>query len=190
MSVTQRQARLKSHLVMHLLQRCGGFTLIEVLVVIVIVGILMAVAVPTIIIHVRRSRTTEAQAALTAVRTASEVYRSDWAQYPTQGAAGYNEIKVDSPLYAAKYMDTAFTNFAPNYKDPVQLSANFAAPFLDAQGAIWQTVGNASVATSKYYKNFSGQPIDCRLGQGADTPTVINGPMKDFYVGAACNLLK
>lgn len=51
-----------------------GFTLIEVLVVVVIVAILAAFAVPRYLRHVEKSRSTEAQTALSTLRKTYDVY--------------------------------------------------------------------------------------------------------------------
>ena len=55
----------------------GGFTLIEVMIVVVIVGILAAVAYPAYTSHVQRSRRADAVKLLTAVSQAPERYRSN-----------------------------------------------------------------------------------------------------------------
>jgi len=51
-----------------------GFTLIEILVVVIIVAILAAFAVPRYLRYVEKSRSTEAQTAIRAIRTAFDVY--------------------------------------------------------------------------------------------------------------------
>ena len=64
-------------------QRAGGFTLLEILVVVVILGILGAVVVPQIM---GRPDTARVQAATTDLRTLSaalDVYRLDNFQYPS-----------------------------------------------------------------------------------------------------------
>jgi prepilin-type N-terminal cleavage/methylation domain-containing protein len=82
MSAKSRQSLFRAKLAQHILSASKGFTLIELLVVIVIVGVLSAVAIPQFLNQVRRSRTAEAQAALTAVGRGSEVYRLDVGVYP------------------------------------------------------------------------------------------------------------
>jgi prepilin-type N-terminal cleavage/methylation domain-containing protein len=55
-----------------------GFTLIEILVVVIIVAILAAIAVPVYMRYVEQARSTEAQSALSGIKTAYQVYRQTY----------------------------------------------------------------------------------------------------------------
>ena len=55
-----------------------GFTLVEILVVVIIVAILAAIAVPIYMRYVERARSTEAQTAINAIRTAYRVHRQTY----------------------------------------------------------------------------------------------------------------
>ena len=63
-----------------------GVTLIEVMIVVVIVGILAAVAIPAYDNYVTRSRRSDAYTALETVRAAQEMYRAEQGFYT--GALG------------------------------------------------------------------------------------------------------
>jgi type IV pilus assembly protein PilE len=65
-----------------------GFTLIELMVVLAIVGILLAVALPAYNSQVRHSRRTEALQIMTDCALRQERYRSDHALYGTDAQAG------------------------------------------------------------------------------------------------------
>lgn len=54
----------------------GGFTIIELLIVVAIIAVLAAVAVPSYISFIQRARETAVQAYMGKVRKAQEVYRS------------------------------------------------------------------------------------------------------------------
>jgi general secretion pathway protein G len=70
-------------------RRASGFTLIEILVVIVILGILAALIVPRIMDRPDQARATAARADVNALISALKLYRLDNGSYPTneQGLA-------------------------------------------------------------------------------------------------------
>ena len=63
--------------------RASGFTLIEILVVVVIIGILGAVIVPNLLSRPDQARITAAQTDLRALSAALDMYRLDNFQYPS-----------------------------------------------------------------------------------------------------------
>lgn len=175
MSAKSRQSLFRAKLAQHILSASKGFTLIELLVVIVIVGILSAVAIPQFLNQVRRSRTAEAQAALTAVGRASEVYRLDFSQYPSD----YTTIQYGCPeSYCGskkdKYMNDPWS--APNYQTPVATEISSVSP----QGMRWDTT-----AKNDKYINASGTRIQCSIGLGSKETVVATAAT---FVGKSCNV--
>jgi general secretion pathway protein G len=69
----------------HLLSRAGqqGFTLIEIMVVVIIIGLLAAVIVPTVINKVDDARISKAKTDIQALETALTMFRLDNSKYPT-----------------------------------------------------------------------------------------------------------
>ena len=63
--------------------RQGGFTLIEILIVVVILGILGAVIVPNLMSRPDQARITAAESDLRSLAAALDVYRLDNFQYPS-----------------------------------------------------------------------------------------------------------
>ncbi|MDB4977310.1 MAG: hypothetical protein JWN48_5651 [Myxococcaceae bacterium] len=61
--------------------RSAGFTLIELMMVVAILGILAAIAVPRYISYVYKSKTTEAVGFLSEIKARQESYRADFGQY-------------------------------------------------------------------------------------------------------------
>ncbi|MFQ5639838.1 MAG: type IV pilin protein [bacterium] len=60
-----------------------GFTLVELMITVVIIGILAAVAVPIYQSQIKRAKASEADAALGTIRTALRVYYAENLKYPT-----------------------------------------------------------------------------------------------------------
>jgi prepilin-type N-terminal cleavage/methylation domain-containing protein len=67
-----------------------GFTLVEVMIVVAILGILAAVAVGTYSIYIKRSRSAEATAVLSDIRVKQEAYRATFHQYATLPGNTFN----------------------------------------------------------------------------------------------------
>ena len=94
-----------------------GFTLIELMVAVVIVGILAAVAYPNLVSYVQRSRRADAVAELTSIVQAQERYRSNNSAYASalatvgfSGATKYYDFTLESvsePAFVAGYQVTA-----------------------------------------------------------------------------------
>jgi len=65
--------------------RAAGFTLIELMIAVVVVAILAAIAIPSYLDSVRKSRRSDAHTALTAVQQAQERWRANNPWYATNG---------------------------------------------------------------------------------------------------------
>jgi general secretion pathway protein G len=64
-------------------RRAGGFTLIEIMVVVIIIGLLAAVIVPQIMSRVDEARVTKAKQDIQSLETALTMFRLDNSKYPT-----------------------------------------------------------------------------------------------------------
>jgi len=90
-----------------LASRAGGFTLLELLVVVVIIGLLASYVAPRFFSQVGKSETKVAQAQIDALEKALQQYRLDVGRYPTteMGLAALmtkpaNEAKWNGPYMA------------------------------------------------------------------------------------------
>ncbi len=98
----------------HRAARRQGYTLIELMIVVAIVGILAAVAIPSFQSYLQRSRTTEAVVFLGEIKQRQESYRAEFGQY------------CDVPTWNPAAMPTGGdkTGFNPLAAGWAQLGAN------------------------------------------------------------------
>ena len=96
-----------------------GFTLIELMIVIAIIGILAAVAIPSYQNYTKRAKASEAKVMLDAIRTHQESYRAENNKYvdtlATIGFSTTNRYYYTYRMSAAATYSTAFRAVAvPN----------------------------------------------------------------------------
>lgn len=86
-----------------------GFTMIELMVVVIIVGVLAAIAIPIYADYIKKSRVSEATARMGDILTASKAYAQEFGTWPADetaagfigdvsasvGANGFNAFTVD-----------------------------------------------------------------------------------------------
>ncbi len=98
-----------------LMKNQGGFTLVELMITIVIVGVLATVAVPLYQANVKRAKASEADATMGSIRTSLRVHFAEKSDYPIE--ASYvavhtltDSIDIDSTDMIGKYFPaTAYT---------------------------------------------------------------------------------
>ena len=160
------------------LRRQEGFTLVELMVVVAIIGLLSAVAIPNFQKYQARSKTSEAKLQLAAVYTAEQSFYSDYNVYHTcLKYMGYDPSEeINSRYYTVGFqtgpaMDTTAYNSAVNSglttsECPNSLAGNTTSSYLAGK----RVAGGLADLT---------HVVNTNLGSQADDPTQV------FTAGAA-----
>jgi len=93
-----------------------GFTLIELLIVVAIIAILAAIAVPNFLEAQTRSKVSREKSDLRTLATAWESYRVDYNRYPPDwdsGEMGYNPHPGEWGTYISVTTPVAYTTSVP-----------------------------------------------------------------------------
>ena len=111
--------------------RSSGFTLIEIMVVVVILAVLGARVVPKILENVDKARVTRAQSDIRAIETALDLYRLDNFKYPTteQGLQALVKQPVDPTI--TNYRAGGYLKAVP--KDPWNNYYQYVSPGADGR---------------------------------------------------------
>jgi general secretion pathway protein G len=112
-------------------QRQSGFTLVEIMVVVVILAVLGALVVPKLIENVDRARVTRAQSDIRAIQTALDLYRLDNFKYPTTEQGLQALVKQPADPSITNYRAEGYLPGVP--KDPWNNPYQYSSPGADGK---------------------------------------------------------
>ena len=166
------------------LRRQDGFTLVELMVVVAIIGLLSAVAIPNFQKYQARSKTSEAKLQLAAIYTAEQSFYSDYNIYHTcLRYMGYDaEEEISSRYYTVGF------NAIGAIDDTMYASATNSGLNAQCPDDLAITAGTTATANASYY--LAGKKVATNLaGLAALTATSIGTQAGDatmiFTAGAA-----
>ena len=132
--------------------RFAGFTLVELMVVVIIIGILAAVAVPIYISQTRRAKVTEALAALGSCRSAENVYKTEKNVYLAVAAGDVGNESTSTP-----------PGLGLDFTKNTYFDANCVAVVLDATyGFVSTCDGTAAGNVAPRAADVNTYQIECR----------------------------
>jgi type IV pilus assembly protein PilE len=137
-----------------------GFTLVELMVVVVIASILMAIAIPSYKNSIRKSRRTDAKTALLDLAGREERFNSTNGTYTSAaGSLGYTAFGVGAPI-GGGYYTLAAPVVVPGTATTVASFTLTATPVVGNDQAN-DTACGAFTLTSTGAQSVSGAATDC-----------------------------
>ena len=125
----------------------SGFTLIELMIVVAIIGILAAIAIPKFAELIRKSNEGASKGNLGSIRSALSIYYGDMeGQYPADPG---------SLTIGGKYLSTMPAAKAPNYH------ADSSTTFLGSQAGGWQDVSGWIYDSVRTDQSYGSIFVDC-----------------------------
>lgn len=131
-----------------------GFTLIEVMIVVVIIGILAALALPRFLMAAARSKQSEAKQLLKQIFTMQQAYLGRWESYCLNGIvasnaapAAYAQIHVEV-MIPARYTYVIFANqnsFTCTATANIDVDATIDTWTIDESGTLINTIDDATL---------------------------------------------
>ena len=111
--------------------RQSGFTLIEIMVVVVILAVLGALVVPKILENVDKARVTRAASDIRAIETSLDLYRLDNFKYPTTEQGLQALVKQPADPTITNYRSEGYLPALP--KDPWNQEYHYVSPGPDGR---------------------------------------------------------
>lgn len=159
------------------MRRLKGFTMVELLVVLIILAILIAVAAPMYFGNMNRARASEAVAALGTIRASLREYRISHPSYayPTLAADNSLTAGIAAPYETGVDVNVGVTQYFSNgaYSISAAIAALSAAPFNTVNAVDFVITADGGAVTNTLCP-AAGTPSNCAMKK-ADVDNVPPG---------------
>lgn len=88
----------------------SGFTLTEILIVVIIIGILATLALPMLVKTLEKAKLGEAASNLNLIRTGEKIYFLEWSTFTSD----LDSLNIENPNTGAKYFDYSIDSADPS----------------------------------------------------------------------------
>ena len=146
-----------------------GFTLIELMVVIAIIIILAAIAIPNYLSMTARAKKSRVASYFAALATTLESFKMDWNKYPTADA---EELTTPGTVI---YDELTGGTSATINLSPAMTAAGDAAPIKYMTTSVLGSMKNPydSAVPYTYTGDDTSWTLRCNTGDGSDTPILV-----------------
>lgn len=154
-------------------QKNQGFTLLELLVVVILIGVLAAVALPNLLGQVAKGRQSEAKNNLGAINRAQQAYRLETSSF---GNLSNLSTKVTGTNY--DYADATGVTINSTFASQVaNAKTEYENDILDYTAAVNQQTNGTfvSIICQTDSLNSATKAINTSVGDGSTAPTCGNG---------------